>query len=123
MINVLEIMEISLRRYKIHVSKLTNIGLKITSVIRQKGESQSECSKKTMHAKFSEKRTFFTTNIPPFAFPPPPTPPVPRCKHDSYCGTILLYLFKPDFMYFYTKLYIIYMHIYKGTSIIVFIML
>ena len=30
------------------------------SVIRQKGESQNECFKKTKHTKFSEKRTFFT---------------------------------------------------------------
>ena len=32
----------------------------ISSVIRQKGESQNECFKKTKHAKFSEKRTFLT---------------------------------------------------------------
>ena len=31
-----------------------------SSVIRQKGESQNECFKKTKHAKFSEKRTFLT---------------------------------------------------------------
>ena len=31
-----------------------------TSVIRQKGESQNRCFKKIKHAKFSEKRTFFT---------------------------------------------------------------
>ena len=31
-----------------------------SSVIRQKGESQSGCFKKTKHAKFSEKRTFLT---------------------------------------------------------------
>ena len=31
-----------------------------TSVIRQKGESQNGCFKKTKHAKFSEKRTFLT---------------------------------------------------------------
>ena len=30
------------------------------SVIRQKGESQNGCYKKTKHAKFSEKRTFLT---------------------------------------------------------------
>ena len=30
-----------------------------SSVIRQKGESQNGCFKKTKHAKFSEKRTFF----------------------------------------------------------------
>ena len=29
-----------------------------SSVIRQKGESQNGCYKKTKHAKFSEKRTF-----------------------------------------------------------------
>ena len=29
-------------------------------VIRQKGESQNGCFKKTKHAKFSEKQTFFT---------------------------------------------------------------
>ena len=32
----------------------------ISSVIRQKGESQNGCFKKTKHAKFSEKRTFLT---------------------------------------------------------------
>ena len=32
----------------------------ITSVIRQKGESQNGCFKKTKHAKFSEKQTFLT---------------------------------------------------------------
>ena len=31
-----------------------------TSAIRQKGESQNGCYKKTKHAKFSEKRTFLT---------------------------------------------------------------
>ena len=33
---------------------------KISSVTRQKGESQNGCFKKTKHAKFSKKRTFFT---------------------------------------------------------------
>ena len=32
----------------------------LSSVIRQKGESQNGCFKKTKHAKFSEKRTFLT---------------------------------------------------------------
>ena len=32
----------------------------ISSVIRQKGESQNGCFKKTKHAKFSEERTFLT---------------------------------------------------------------
>ena len=32
----------------------------ITSVIRQKDESQNGCFKKTKHVKFSEKRTFLT---------------------------------------------------------------
>ena len=32
-----------------------------SSVIREKGESQNGCFKKTKHVKFSEKRTFFTT--------------------------------------------------------------
>ena len=32
----------------------------ISSVVRQKGESQNGCFK-TKHAKFSEKRTFLTT--------------------------------------------------------------
>ena len=32
----------------------------ISSVIRQKGESQNGCFKKTKHAKFSEKRLFLT---------------------------------------------------------------
>ena len=31
-----------------------------SSIIRQKGESQNGCLKKTEHAKFSEKRTFLT---------------------------------------------------------------
>ena len=31
-----------------------------SSVIRQNGESQNRCFKKTKHAKFSEKRTFLT---------------------------------------------------------------
>ena len=31
-----------------------------SSVIRQKGESQNGCYKKTKHAKFSEKQTFLT---------------------------------------------------------------
>ena len=31
-----------------------------SSVIRQKGESQNGCFKKTKHFKFSEKRTFLT---------------------------------------------------------------
>ena len=32
-----------------------------SSVIRQRGESQNGCFKKTKHTKFSEKRTFLTT--------------------------------------------------------------
>ena len=32
----------------------------ISSVIRQKGESQNACFKKTKHVKFSEKQTFLT---------------------------------------------------------------
>ena len=32
----------------------------ISSVIKQKGESQNGCFKKTKHAKFSEKRIFLT---------------------------------------------------------------
>ena len=32
-----------------------------SSVIRQKGESQNRCFKKTKHTKFSEKQTFLTT--------------------------------------------------------------
>ena len=32
----------------------------MSSVIRQKGESQKRCFKKTKHAKFSGKRTFLT---------------------------------------------------------------
>ena len=31
-----------------------------TTVIKQKGESQNECFKKTKHAKFPEKQTFLT---------------------------------------------------------------
>ena len=34
--------------------------LQFSSVIRQKGESQNGCYKKTKHAKFSEKGTFLT---------------------------------------------------------------
>ena len=34
---------------------------KISSVTRQKGESQNGCFKKTKHAKFSEKQTFLTS--------------------------------------------------------------
>ena len=37
-----------------------SLGRPITSVIRQQGESQNGCFKKTKHAKFSKKRTFFT---------------------------------------------------------------
>ena len=33
----------------------------ISSVIRQKGESQNGCFKETKHTKFSEKQTFLTT--------------------------------------------------------------
>ena len=36
------------------------IKMPISSVIRQKGESQNGCFKKTKHAKFSEKRAFLT---------------------------------------------------------------
>ena len=32
----------------------------IASVVRQKGESQNGCFKRTKYAKFSEKRTFLT---------------------------------------------------------------
>ena len=35
-------------------------GMDKSSVIRQKGESQNECFKKTKHAKFFEKRPFLT---------------------------------------------------------------
>ena len=38
------------------------------SVIRQKGESQNGCFKKSKHAKFSEKKKMSYT-------PPPPSPP------------------------------------------------
>ena len=38
----------------------TSTLIDIRSVIRQKGESQNGCFKKTKHAKFSEKRTFLT---------------------------------------------------------------
>ena len=34
--------------------------IQYSSVIRQKGESQNGCFKKTKHAKFPEKRTFLT---------------------------------------------------------------
>ena len=35
--------------------------IEILSVIRQKGESQNGCYKKTKHAKFSEKRIFLAS--------------------------------------------------------------
>ena len=35
----------------------------ISTVVRQKGESQNGCFKKTKHAKFSEKRTFLTESF------------------------------------------------------------
>ena len=38
----------------------TSTLIDIRSVIRQKGESQNGCFKKTKHAKFSEKQTFLT---------------------------------------------------------------
>ena len=38
----------------------TFINRACSSVIWQKGESQNEGNKNTKHAKFSEKRTFFT---------------------------------------------------------------
>ena len=41
-----------------HFKKIVQIS--ITSVIRQKGESQNGCFKKTKHAKFSEKQIFLT---------------------------------------------------------------
>ena len=41
----------------------------ISSVMRQKAESQNECFKKTKHAKFSEKRIFrFSENLACFVF-------------------------------------------------------
>ena len=42
-----------------NIIKLTILN-RNSSVIRQKGESQNWCFKKTKHAKFSEKRTFHT---------------------------------------------------------------
>ena len=43
-----------------HIWKITNLVSLIdrSSVVRQKGESQNGCFKKTKHVKFSEKRTF-----------------------------------------------------------------
>ena len=42
-----------------NVNGITNLWKScVSSVIRQTGESQNECFKKTKHAKFSEKRTF-----------------------------------------------------------------
>ena len=42
-------------------STTNSLNVKVnSSVIRQKGESQNGCFKKTKHAKFSEKRTFPT---------------------------------------------------------------
>ena len=42
----------------------------MSSVIRQKGESQNGCFKKTKYVKFSEKRTFLETPVLRFAFLP-----------------------------------------------------
>ena len=41
-------------------TKTNGFHICISPVIKQKGESQSECSKKTKHTKFSEKRKFLT---------------------------------------------------------------
>ena len=54
---------VEIEYFKWPVEKLNRIlhkGHTISSVIRQKGESQNGCFKKTKHAKFSEKRTFLT---------------------------------------------------------------
>ena len=39
---------------------ISEVKLIVLSVIRQKGESQNVCFKKTKHVKFSEKPTFLT---------------------------------------------------------------
>ena len=39
-------------------SNFSPAGMENSSVIKQKGESQNGCFKKTKHAKFPEKRTF-----------------------------------------------------------------
>ena len=44
-------------------NKMNKTPTMIASVIRQKGESENGCFKKTQHAKFSEKRTFLTILI------------------------------------------------------------
>ena len=46
-----------------HIWKITNLVSLIdrSSVVRQKGESQNGCFKKTKYVKFSEKRTFLTS--------------------------------------------------------------
>ena len=46
--------------YTVKGSCSSNFQLYKTSVIKQKGESQNECFKKTKHTKFPEKRTFLT---------------------------------------------------------------
>ena len=51
-----------MNEYQFGTVVLTEIWLQDnkSSVIRQKGESENGCFKKTKHAKFSEKRTFLT---------------------------------------------------------------
>ena len=47
-----------------HIAKISKT---ISSVIRQKGNSQNRGNKKTKHAKFSEKQRFiFVFLLPPF---------------------------------------------------------
>ena len=68
-LNSLNIIKNILPQYSQIITHFTNfpanmflVGVRknISSVIRQKGESQNGCFKKTKHAKFSEKRTFLT---------------------------------------------------------------
>ena len=51
------------RRHDTEKIGLQSISCCTSSVISQKGESQNGCFQKTKHAKFSEKRTYFTPLI------------------------------------------------------------
>ena len=57
------------------IKSRTEVSVWNSSVIRQKGESQNRCFKKTKRAKFSEKRTFL-----------PPPPPLIRTRTCAYQG-------------------------------------
>ena len=56
------IFEIIISQAQIFDQMVQKFFKKNSSVIRQKGESQNRCYKKTKHAKFSEKQKFHTPN-------------------------------------------------------------